>query len=227
MDVTMQQAQFTALENYMLASMEDSAHDSQHIYRVLYLALDIAVHEADVDMDVLIAACLLHDIGRKAQAENPALCHAKVGSEMTYQYLLSTDWEPAKAAHVRDCILSHRYRGDTSPQSIEAKIVFDADTLEAAGAMGIARTLLYKGQFGQPLYNADGDNVLLNKDDTNSFFHEYHYKLKRVYDRFYTQRGRELAQLRRPVAEYFYESLRKEVETAMETGQSELTKHVQ
>ena len=44
--------------------MGDSAHDKEHIYRVLYSALDIAQGEAGVDYDVLIAACLLHDIAR-------------------------------------------------------------------------------------------------------------------------------------------------------------------
>lgn len=224
----MQKTQFTALENYMLACMEDSAHDAQHIYRVLGIALDIAAHEADTDMDVLIAACLLHDIGRKAQAENPALCHAKVGSEMAYQHLLSLGWEPGRAAHVQSCIQSHRYRAKAVPQTTEAKILFDADTLEAAGAMGVARTLLYKGQFAQPLYITDSDGKLridANKD-TSSFFHEYHYKLERIYDRFYTKRGRELAQTRRKAAEQFYENLRTEIEMASAIGLSELEKHL-
>lgn len=65
-------------ENYMLSCIEDSAHDKGHIYRVLYAALDIARTEQNVDRDVLVCACLLHDIGRKEQFENPALCHAKV-----------------------------------------------------------------------------------------------------------------------------------------------------
>ena len=50
---------YTLLEDYMLSCMEDSAHDKEHIYRVLYAALDIAGTEKDVDMDVLITACLM------------------------------------------------------------------------------------------------------------------------------------------------------------------------
>lgn len=65
----------------MLCCMEDTAHDKEHIYRVLYNALEIAKTENNVNYDVLIAACLLHDIGRKEQFENTALCHAIVGSE--------------------------------------------------------------------------------------------------------------------------------------------------
>ena len=64
---------YNLIENYMLACMEDSAHDKEHIYRVLYNALEIARAGECVDYDVLMAACLLHDIGRKEQFENPSL----------------------------------------------------------------------------------------------------------------------------------------------------------
>ncbi len=56
---------YCLLENFMLCCMEDAAHDKEHIYRVLYNALDIAKTEKTVNYDILIAACLLHDIGRK------------------------------------------------------------------------------------------------------------------------------------------------------------------
>jgi uncharacterized protein len=77
---------YKLFENYMLSCMDDSAHDKDHIYRVLYVALDIASHEADVNYDVLICACLLHDIGRREQYENPQLCHAHVGAEKAYNF---------------------------------------------------------------------------------------------------------------------------------------------
>ena len=71
----MKKENYELMENYMLSCMEDSAHDKEHIYRVLYHALEIAGEEVDVDYDVLIAACLLHDIGRKEQFADPTLCH--------------------------------------------------------------------------------------------------------------------------------------------------------
>lgn len=57
---------YSKIEKYMLSCMNDGAHDRQHIYRVLYAALDLT-NEYTVDKDVLIAAALLHDIGRDAQ----------------------------------------------------------------------------------------------------------------------------------------------------------------
>lgn len=125
--------------------MEDSAHGEYHIYRVLYNALEITKTEKDVNYDILICACLLHDIGRKEQFENPALCHAEVGGRKAYKFLLENGFDPTYAEHVKECIITHRFRKNNSPGSIEARILFDVDKLESAGAIGIARTLIYKG----------------------------------------------------------------------------------
>ena len=87
---------FKKLESYMLECMKDSAHDKEHVYRVLYSALDIAEHEKDVDYDVLISACLLHDIAREEQNKNPSLCHAEVGAEKAYKFLTENGFDKSR-----------------------------------------------------------------------------------------------------------------------------------
>lgn len=156
----------------MLTRMTDSAHDREHIYRVLYTALDIAQTEADVDYDVLIASCLLHDIGREAQFKDPAVCHAQAGAEQARAYLLQNGYDAAFAEEVADCIRAHRFRSDREPESIEAKILFDADKIDATGTLGIARTIFYKGQTSEPLYSLDGNGTISDGtgDETASFF---------------------------------------------------------
>lgn len=215
---------YCLLENYMVSCMEDSAHDKEHVYRVLYNALEIAKAEESVNYDVLIAACLLHDIGRKEQYENPELCHAVVGSEKAYQFLLAQGFEASYAEWVKQCIKSHRYRKDNPPQSLEAKILFDADKLDAVGAVGIARTLLYKGVVGEPLYSKlpDGSVSSGENDEIPSFFQEYKYKLEKLYSNFYTQKAAEIAKKRQPIAVEFYNSLYKEVSSAYQNGIREL-----
>ena len=208
----MTNCEYSILEAFMHDKMKDSAHDKHHIYRVLNAAKNIAAHEPDADMDVLIAACLLHDIGRDTQFANPGTCHAQIGGEMAYDFLLTQDWPQQRAAHVRDCISSHRFRGDNTPQSIEAKILFDADKLDAAGAIGIARTLIYAGQTDSPLYILNENEIIsTDRADGNSFNTEYHYKLKNVYGTFYTARGKEIALKRQKTAEDFYNALIAEV----------------
>lgn len=208
----MKETVFRQLEQYMHLCMRDSAHDKEHVYRVLYIALDIASHEQDVNFDVLITACLLHDIGRQAQFDDPTVCHAGRGAEMAHGYLIDAGFDSDFCRHVADCIRSHRFRKNSPPESIEAKILFDADKLDVAGAMGIARTLLYNGEMGEPLYSraADGSISDGSEDIAPSFFQEYHYKLKKLYTRFYTRRGMELAAERQSHAVQFYADLLRE-----------------
>lgn len=220
----MKRETYELLERYMICCMEDTAHDKEHIYRVLYHALEIAKTEHGVDYDVLIAACLLHDIGRKEQFENPALCHAAVGGEKAYQFLLAHGFEPSYAKQVKQCIQTHRYRQNNPPQSLEAKILFDADKLDVAGAVGIARTLLYNGITGEPLYSLlpDGSVSTGETDTEPSFFHEYKYKLEHLYASFYTEKARAMANERHAIAAAFYNSLYGEVNASYQNGMDEL-----
>ena len=208
----------------MLECMKDSAHDKEHVYRVLYFAMDIAKFERDVNMDVLIAACLLHDIGRPEQYINPKLRHEQVGSRKAYEFLIENQWPKPDAERVRNCIATHRFRSDNPPISIEAKVVFDADKLDAAGTLGIARTLLYKGIVAQPLYSLDAQGNISDgsADQQPSFFQEYKVKLEKLYDRFYTQRGKQIASERMVSAAAFYNSLLDEVRSCHTNGRQEL-----
>ena len=217
---------FCLLENFMLSCMEDMAHDKEHVYRVLYNALEIAKTENNVDYDILIAACLLHDIGRKDQFENPALCHATVGSEKAYRFLLAHGFETCFAEQVKQCIRTHRFRKSSPPQSLEAKILFDADKLDAAGATGIARTLLYKGTVSEPLYSIlPNGTVSTGENDTApSFFQEYKYKLEKLYSHFYTERAAAIAEERQNTAIAFYNRLYQEVNASYQNGTNELNR---
>ena len=211
-------AEHRAIEAHMLNMMDDSAHDAQHVYRVLGNALDIARYEGGADGDILTAACLLHDIARGLQFADPAVDHALRGGQMAETFLLGRGWEAARAAHVRACIETHRYRTSRPPESLEARILFDADKLDVTGAMGIARSLMYEGITGEPLYRLDASGrVDLTPDDADvtSFFQEYAFKLERLYDGFYTQRARTLAEPRRAAAKAFRDALLDEINTAL------------
>ena len=212
----------------MHSCMNDGAHDEQHIYRVLYAALDIA-SDYQIDIDVLIAAALLHDIGREAQFKDPKLDHAVVGADMAYHFLKHHGWSENKAGHVRDCIRTHRYRNDRPPETLEAKILYDADKLDATGTMGIARTLAYKGIVCDPLYSLDDSGSVRDgtDEDTCSFFHEYNFKLKNLYDTFFTAKAYQIAQKRRKAGADFYHSMLREVEQVHKVGRQILEVHFQ
>lgn len=208
----------------MLTCMKDSAHDCLHIYRVLYQAIEISRYEQNVDEDVLIAACLLHDIGRAHQFNNPTVCHAEHGARMAYEHLIMNGWSKEQALHVESCISSHRFRGNNIPQSIEAKILFDSDKLDATGALGIARCLIYEGLISEPIYTLD-DSGRINDElehSEPSFIREYNGKLKVVYNNFYTLKATEIAAQRKAAAEDFYKNLLNEASWAHTVGMERL-----
>lgn len=209
----MDKSTYKKIENFMLSCMDDSAHDAEHIYRVLGNALVIAKEETGVNYDILICACLLHDIGRPDQIRDPNLCHAAAGSEKAFQFLTDQGFDIAFSGKVRDCIRTHRFRKNDQPESLEAKILFDADKLDVVGTIGIARTLVYKGTVTEPLYTRLPDGTISDGagEEPHSFFQEYHRKLNKLYDRFYTKAGHRLARSRRAAAEDFYSALYREV----------------
>ena len=150
----MRRQDWLRLEEYMYTCMKDSAHDMQHVRRVLNNAIEIAKDEEDVNMDVLLAAALLHDVGRADELTDAAADHALTGSERAWQLLLSMDFPADFAEHVRQCIRTHRFRRNDPPATIEARILFDADKLDVCGAIGIARTLMYSGEHHRPIYTS-------------------------------------------------------------------------
>ena len=158
----MERERYALLDAYMRKCMRDAdgAHDREHVYRVLGVALDIAVTEPDADKDVVIAACLLHDIGRRDQMRDKRLCHAAVGAEKAEKFLKKNGFGEEFAQRVAECVRTHRFRRGGAPQSIEAKILFDADKIDVCGATGIARTLLYQGHHGGALYAQSADGSL-------------------------------------------------------------------
>ena len=68
-------------------------------------------------------------------------------------FLMENGFDEEFSRKVKHCIKTHRFRKSMQPESVEAKILFDADKLDVTGALGIARTLMYKGNVAEPIYN--------------------------------------------------------------------------
>ncbi|MFV0400893.1 MAG: HD domain-containing protein [Oscillospiraceae bacterium] len=224
----MKKAEFTVIEAYMKEKMNDSSHDFLHIYRVLYAALEIAQAHDDIDYDILIAACLLHDVGRAAQTENLELDHAEIGAEMSVEFLTGVGWSKERAEAVSDCVYTHRHRKNREPGSMEAKILFDADKLDAAGALGVARTLVYEGTISEPTYILDNDGMVrvdASNAEISSFFQEFNYKLRGVYSKFHTEEAKRMASGRKAIALEFYDRLLDEV-TQLHTSGPKLVEEI-
>jgi len=189
------------------------SHDWEHTERVYRLCMHIGAVEG-ADLEVLAISAYLHDIGRTLQDRaKGGICHAEKGSEMAREILEGLCLPREKRENIIHSILAHRYRNSHIPQSLEAKVLFDADKLDAIGAVGIARAYLFAGEVGAVLHNPDAvpeHTRPYSKDDTG--YREYRVKLSRIKDRMLTREGKHMAQERHAFMEEFFERFLKEHE---------------
>ena len=183
-----------------------SSHDWEHTQRVCRLCWRIGPVEG-AHMPSVIMAAYLHDIGRCAQDRSRgAVCHARVGAEMARPLLAGLPLPAAQRENIIHCIQAHRFRGPLRPRTIEARVLFDADKLDAIGAVGVARAYLFAGEVGARLHNAAGclaDTRPYSPEDTG--YREYRLKLCRIKDCILTLEGRKIAGQRHAFMEAFFE----------------------
>jgi uncharacterized protein len=189
------------------------SHDWEHTLRVWRLCEKIGPVEA-ADMDVLRVAALLHDIGRSCQDNSQGkICHAEKGAEMASIIIKDLPLSPFQKANIIHCIRTHRFRGHKTPESLEAKVLFDADKIDAIGAVGIARAFLFAGELGARLHNPEvniEETKPYSKDDTG--YREFKLKLSKIKDRIMTNEGRRLAKERHEFMEIFFNRFLEEYE---------------
>lgn len=170
------------------------SHDWDHTLRVYHLC-DRIGKEEKADLDVVRIAALLHDIGRSQEDRtNGDVCHARQGAHMAREIIRPLPLSAAQGENVVHCIRTHRFRGGRRPETIEAKVLFDADKLDAIGAVGVARAFLFAGEIGARLHNPDiniEDARPYSENDTG--YREYRLKLRKIKHRMLTDEGRKLA----------------------------------
>ena len=123
------------------------AHSWDHIYRDTINAIWIGEAEG-ADMQIVLPAILLHDIGFLHNPD-PAV-HNVIGAEKCVEWL--DDWSEGDKKKIVDCILCHKGKTagfNTEPESLEAKVVHDADLLEKIGKIGILQGVRSYVEFGQ------------------------------------------------------------------------------
>ena len=189
------------------------SHSWDHTLRVCRLCQHIGQAEG-ADMDVLLPAAYLHDIGRSYQDDsNGAVCHAEKGARMAEPLVKKLPLSEAQKQNIIHCIRSHRFRGDREPETREAMVLFDADKLDAIGAVGVARAFLFAGEVGARLHNDEPnieDTEPYSIDDTG--YREYRLKLRKIKDRILTREGRKLAEERHRIMEEFFKRFLAEYE---------------
>lgn len=186
----------------------DASHDFQHIERVLKNAEAILQTEPEADAETVRLAVLLHDVSDAKYTET---------KEAEERILASLDLTEEERNLIREVIASVSFNGgnELEAKTIEAKIVRDADRLDAIGAVGIARTFAYGGAKGRKLYDdAEEARSEMSVEEyrtksTASVTHFYE-KLLLLKDLMVTEKGRQMAEERHEFMVSFLRQLKKE-----------------
>jgi len=191
-------------------SGEATGHDWWHIVRVVDAAKVIAAAE-HADLFVVELGALLHDIADWKFASGDL----EAGPAVARELLEGLQADPSVIDAVVEIVAHISFKGGTNKhvmQTLEGKIVQDADRLDAIGAVGIARTFAFGGFAGREMYNpavapkqyADFKDVQASVK-TNTTINHFYEKMLLLKDRMHTQTACQMAARRHEYTEQFLE----------------------
>ena len=193
----------------------DPVHDFSHIERVYRMAERLARAEG-ADLEIVRAAALLHDADGTTPGSDERKEHHLRSAEFAGTILEAEGWPDERIQAVQHCIRAHRYRDDREPpETIEAKVLFDADKLDVLGAIGAVRATVYAALAGTPFYSAPSAQFLETGNEEpgelHSAYHEHIFKLRNVEKRMYTTTAKALARERCQYLDDFFTQLIAEI----------------
>jgi uncharacterized protein len=192
----------------------DGAHDVAHALRVASLAERLAREEC-ADTEVCVVGALLHDLVYRPKNHPESADTARMAAEVAPDWCAGAGLA-AKSAAVAHAILTHSWSGGGAPGSLEARIVQDADRLEALGAIGIARVFATGGSFHSALWHPDDPFAEGRElDDKRYTLDHFFRKLLKLADAMQTPSGRRLAVERQRVLLDYLATLREELALAL------------
>jgi uncharacterized protein len=191
---------------------DDPVHGFSHILRVYRLCERIGRQE-NADLTIVRAAALLHDVEGDVDVREE---HHLAAARFAEKTLIMEGWSEEAIKAVVHCIRAHRFRDNSEkPQTLEAQVLFDADKIDAIGAVGVARAVAYAVRAGMDVYAPPSDLYLSSgkyePGESQTVAHEYLFKLRHIKDRLFTPSGRSLAAERHELMVRFFEGWMKEI----------------
>jgi uncharacterized protein len=193
------------------ATAQDAAHDDEHIRRVVSMARRLAAVEGAA-LAVVVPAAWLHDCvvvpkdsPQRSQASTLA-AHAAAG------FLRGIGYPETHLTAIEHAIAAHSFSAAIQPRTIEARVVQDADRLDAIGAIGVARCLMLGGALGRRLYDPTEPFPTTREPDDMAFSIDHFYlKLLRLAESMTTAAGRAEALRRTAFMQQFLDQLHSEI----------------
>ncbi|MFX0018422.1 MAG: HD domain-containing protein [Promethearchaeota archaeon] len=174
-------------------SESDDIHGFPHVERVYNLCLKIG-KKLDADIKILNIAALLHDIGRNKEGVNTFnRNHAEISAELAINFLTNVDIGLPKESfeNIIHCIKAHSFSNKLKPKTLEAKILSDADKLDALGAIGLYRTIGFtvksRGGVDQVIEHLENKIMKLKSQIYLDISKEIAIKREKIIVKFYHQ----------------------------------------
>jgi len=201
---------FSAFLNAQMGGA-DAAHDRAHVRRVVSMARMLA-REEGADLDVVIPAAWQHDCVAVAKDDPDRDQASQRAAKIAIAYLDGAGYPEEHHDGIRHAIEAHSYSAGIPPETIEAKVVQDADRLDALGAIGIARCFTVGGALGRTLYAPDDPFCETRPPDDGTYTVDHFYqKLLRLPETMQTPAGRTEAERRATFMRTYLDRLETEV----------------
>ena len=193
------------------ADGQDGAHDFAHLQRVWGNASAIAAEEGG-DQEVLLAAALLHDCVAVEKSSPLRSQASRLAASRASTLLAELHWPVDRIEAVAHAIEAHSFSAGITPLSLEAKILQDADRLDALGMIGVARCFYVSGRMGRALYDPNDPSAQARDEDDQHFaIDHFRTKLLKLSSGFQTTTGRRIAQTRHERLQRFYDEFMAEI----------------
>ncbi len=198
-------------EKHIAALDGDVAHDVEHIRRVVANARQLAAAEG-ARVEIVVPAAWLHDCVHVPK-DSPERSHAsRLAAAEATRWLGGRVDDAALLSDVAHAIEAHSFSAGIEPRTVEARVLQDADRLDALGAVGLARCIMLGGALGRPLYVPDDPFCERREpDDLRSSVDHFYTKLLGLAATFQTPSGRAEAERRTEVLRRFLAELAREL----------------
>jgi len=190
----------------------DPAHDFEHIMRVYHNAQKI-VKKEKANPKLVLSAALLHDIVSYPKSSKRSKLSSTDSAKKSKLILKKYDFTVEEITVVSDAIKEHSFSQNKIPQTLEGKILQDADRLDALGAIGIARVFATSGSLNRSFYNIDDPFCnKRNPDDDIWAVDHFFNKLLKLESLMNTTSGKIEAKRRTRILKEFLKQLKQEIQ---------------
>lgn len=189
----------------------DPGHGLVHVRRVVATALRLSAAEG-ARSEVVFPAAWLHDCVHVAKDSPQRVKASRIAAARAIEFLEGAGYPAGCLADIRHAIEAHSYTAGIPPRTVEAKVVQDADRIDALGAIGIARCIAVGAALGRPIYQAqDPFCTAREPDEAGASIDHFYTKLLKLAGTMQTAAGRREAERRSEFMRGYLDQLRSEI----------------